>query len=58
MVVTGVREPRIRLHHLCPQLGIHHLTPMKRRLLHGKLRDIGLGKVPSDYRMKLPKRKR
>ena len=44
--------------HLDGVLITDHLTPMKRRLLHGKLRDIGLGKVPSDYRMKLPKRKR
>jgi len=30
---------------------------VKRRLLHGKLRDIGLGKIPVDYNMKLPKKK-
>ncbi|HIO15806.1 MAG TPA: peptide deformylase, partial [Flavobacteriales bacterium] len=30
-----------------------HFTTEKRRLLHGKLRDIGLGKVPVDYRMRL-----
>ena len=34
-----------------------HITSMKRRLLHGKLRDIGLGKVPVGYRMRLPKGK-
>ena len=34
-----------------------HITSIKRRLLHGKLRDIGLGKVPVGYRMKLPKGK-
>ena len=44
--------------HLDGVLITDHLTPIKRRLLHGKLRDIGLGKVPADYRMKLPKRKR
>ena len=44
--------------HLDGVLITDHLTPMKRQLLHGKLRDIGLGKVPSDYRMKFPKRKR
>lgn len=27
---------------------------MRRRLLHGKLRDIGLGKVSSEYRMRYP----
>ncbi|PCJ82282.1 MAG: peptide deformylase [Bacteroidetes bacterium] len=34
-----------------------HIPAVKRRLLHGKLRDIGLGKVPVDYRMRLPKGK-
>lgn len=44
--------------HLDGVLITDHITPVKRRLLHGKLRDIGLGKVPADYRMKFPKRKR
>ena len=34
-----------------------HISPVKRRLLHGRLRDIGLGKVAVDYRMRLPKKK-
>jgi peptide deformylase len=34
-----------------------HITAVKRRLLHGKLRDIGLGKIHVDYRMRLPKKK-
>ena len=34
-----------------------HITSSKRRLLHGKLRDIGLGKVPVGYRMRMPKGK-
>ena len=34
-----------------------HISPIKRRLLHGKLRDIGLGKVAVGYRMRLPKGK-
>ena len=34
-----------------------HITSVKRRLLHGKLRDIGLGKVAVGYRMRLPKGK-
>lgn len=34
-----------------------HISPIKRRLLHGKLRDIGLGKVHVGYRMRLPKGK-
>lgn len=29
-----------------------HISPKRRRLLHGKLRDIGMGKVPTDYRMR------
>ena len=35
-----------------------HIPAAKRMLLHGKLRDIGLGKVPVDYKMKFPKSKR
>ncbi len=35
-----------------------YLSSAKRQLLHGKLRDIGLGKVSIDYRMKFPKCKR
>ena len=31
-----------------------HLNPMRRRLLHGKLRDITNGKVSVDYRMRFP----
>ncbi|MBM72328.1 MAG: peptide deformylase [Crocinitomicaceae bacterium] len=34
-----------------------HISSIKRRLLHGKLRDIGLGKVAVGYRMRLPKGK-
>ena len=34
-----------------------HISPIKRRLLHGKLRDIGLGNVHVGYRMRLPKGK-
>lgn len=35
-----------------------HINPMRRRLLHGKLRDISNGKVPVDYRMRFPKSRR
>lgn len=31
-----------------------HVSPMRRRLLHGKLRDITNGKVSVDYRMRFP----
>jgi peptide deformylase len=40
--------------HLDGTLITDHINPMRRRLLHGKLRDIGLGKVSSDYRMRYP----
>ncbi|MEZ7837510.1 MAG: peptide deformylase [Flavobacteriales bacterium] len=51
---------RIVLHeydHLDGIMITDHITAVKRRLLHGKLRDIGLGKIPVDYKMKLPKNK-
>ena len=35
-----------------------HIPAAKRMLLHGKLRDIGLGKVPVDYKMRFPKTRR
>ena len=35
-----------------------HIPAAKRMLLHGKLRDIGLGKVPVSYPMKYPKKRR
>ena len=35
-----------------------HIPATKRMLLHGKLRDIGLGKVPVSYPMKYPKNRR
>ena len=35
-----------------------HIPAAKRLLLHGKLRDIGLGKVPVDYKMRFPKSKK
>lgn len=43
--------------HLDGVLITDHITAVQRRLLHGKLRDIGLGKVSVDYRMRLPKGK-
>ncbi|MGB1074583.1 MAG: peptide deformylase [Flavobacteriales bacterium] len=44
--------------HLDGVLITDHLSPMRRRLLHGKLRDISIGKVPVDYRMRFPKTRR
>ena len=35
-----------------------HIPAAKRLLLHGKLRDIGLGKVPVEYKMRFPKSKK
>lgn len=35
-----------------------HIPTTKRMLLHGKLRDIGLGKVPVSYNMKFPKKRK
>jgi peptide deformylase len=57
--LTGIAA-RIVQHeydHLDGVLITDHITAVKRRLLHGKLRDIGLGKVSVDYRMRLPKGK-
>ena len=34
-----------------------HVPATKRMLLHGKLRDIGLGKVHVDYKMRFPKKR-
>ena len=57
--LTGIAA-RIVQHeydHLDGVLITDHIPAVKRRLLHGKLRDIGLGKVSVDYRMRLPKGK-
>jgi peptide deformylase len=44
--------------HLDGKMIPDHVPATKRLLLHGKLRDIGLGKVPVDYKMKFPKSRR
>ena len=52
---------RIVLHeydHLDGVMIPDHIPSAKRMLLHGKLRDIGLGKVPVSYPMKYPKKRR
>jgi peptide deformylase len=49
---------RVILHeydHIEGKLFIDHLSPLKRRLLKGKLDDISKGKVRVDYRMLFPK---
>jgi peptide deformylase len=43
--------------HLDGILITDHIAPMRRRLLHGKLRDIGKGKVPVSYRMRFPQQR-
>ena len=44
--------------HLDGKMIPDHVPATKRMLLHGKLRDIGLGKVPVDYKMKFLKSRR
>ena len=41
--------------HLEGKLFIDYLTPLKKKLLKGKLKDISKGKVDTDYRIKIPK---
>jgi peptide deformylase len=53
---TGLTA-RVILHeydHIEGKLFIDHLTPLKRKLLKGKLNDISKGKVSVDYKMKFP----
>lgn len=44
--------------HLDGKMIPDHIPAAKRMLLHGKLRDIGLGKVPVDYKMRFPNAKK
>jgi peptide deformylase len=39
-------------------LFVDHLSPLRKRLLSGKLNDITKGNVDVDYRMKFPIKKR
>lgn len=53
---TGITA-RVILHeydHIEGKLFIDHLTPLKRKLLKGKLNDISKGNVQVDYKMKFP----
>lgn len=53
---TGLTA-RVILHeydHIEGKLFIDHLSPLKRKLLKGKLNDISKGKVNVDYKMKFP----
>ncbi|MFZ9695675.1 MAG: peptide deformylase [Chitinophagaceae bacterium] len=55
-IFTGITA-RVILHeydHIEGKLFIDHLTPLKRKLLKGKLNDISKGKVNVDYKMKFP----
>ena len=40
--------------HLDGKLFVDHLTPLRRRLLQGKLRDISMGKTDAKYKMRFP----
>lgn len=42
--------------HIEGKLFVDYLTPLKRRLLKGKLSDISKGKVDTEYRILVPKR--
>ncbi len=42
--------------HIEGVLFVEHLSPLRRRLLKGKLQNISKGKVNVDYRMKFPKK--
>lgn len=42
--------------HIEGKLFIDHLTPLKRKLMRGKLDDISKGKINVDYRMMFPKK--
>lgn len=42
--------------HIDGKLFIDHLTPLKRKLMKGKLDDISKGKISVDYRMLFPKK--
>jgi peptide deformylase len=53
---TGI-SARIILHeydHIEGKLFIDHISPLKRKLLKGKLNDISRGKVNVDYKMAFP----
>jgi peptide deformylase len=48
---------RIILHeydHIEGKLFIDHISPLKRKLLKGKLNDISKGKIKVDYKMMFP----
>jgi peptide deformylase len=40
--------------HIEGKLFVDYLTPLKKRLLKGKLKDISIGKVDVDYKMRFP----
>jgi peptide deformylase len=53
---TGLTA-RVILHeydHIEGKLFIDHISPLKRKLLKGKLNDISKGKVQVDYKMLFP----
>jgi len=53
---TGL-SARVILHeydHLEGKLFIDHISPLKRKLMKGKLNDISKGKIKVDYKMLFP----
>ena len=54
LVGLAARVVQHEYDHLEGTLITDRVTPARRRLLTGKLRDIGAGKVPSDYKMRFP----
>ena len=40
--------------HIEGKLFIDHLSPLRKKMLQGKLNDISIGKVDVDYKMKFP----
>ena len=54
LVGLAARVVQHEYDHLEGTLITDRVSPARRRLLTGKLRDIGAGKVPSDYKMRFP----
>jgi peptide deformylase len=43
--------------HIEGKLFVDYLSPLKKRMLEGKLKDISNGKIDTEYRMKFPRKK-
>jgi peptide deformylase len=53
----GMKARIIQHDHIEGKLFVDYLTPLKKRLLKGKLADISKGKVDTEYRIAVPKGK-